>query len=343
MSEDYRWSSDADRFRGEEGRDQDWRRGSGGSQDWRRDYRNREEHAYGRGRDDRGGYGGYGQGGDFRRSEDFRGDFRQGADYRSGAFGGYGRDFAGSNDMPGSRSEMGRDREWAGGRGRSEFKYGHQTGYDEYPSFGGESYGRMAQPNWPSGLGRDYGREEWARGRRAYYGDEGSRRDRGEERGFFDRAGDEVSSWFGDENAERRRERDARRDERDARREERRGRGPRNYARSDDRIREDVCDRLTDDSLVDASDVEVAVSGSEVTLSGTVDSRDQRRRAEDLAERISGVTHVQNNLRVKMHGMSGTGSSAGQSGAISGSGMAQTAGAVGTEAAKHQGTMRKSA
>lgn len=36
-----------------------------------------------------------------------------------------------------------------------------------------------------------------------------------DDRGFFDRAGDEVRSWFGDEEAERRRRWDARQDERD--------------------------------------------------------------------------------------------------------------------------------
>jgi osmotically-inducible protein OsmY len=32
-----------------------------------------------------------------------------------------------------------------------------------------------------------------------------------------------------------------------------RGRGPKNYQRSEERIREDVCDRLSDDYLIDAS------------------------------------------------------------------------------------------
>ena len=105
---------------------------------------------------------------------------------------------------------------------------------------------------------------------------------------FLDRASDEVASWFGDHEAERRREQD-----------QHRGRGPKGYTRSDNRIREDVSDRLTDDNFVDASNIEVAVMGSEVTFSGPIGSRDQRRRAEDCAERVSGVTHVQNNLRVK--------------------------------------------
>jgi hypothetical protein len=34
-------------------------------------------------------------------------------------------------------------------------------------------------------------------------------------------------------------------------------------------------------------------------LAGTVDSRDQKRRAEDCAENVSGVRNVQNNLRVE--------------------------------------------
>ena len=76
------------------------------------------------------------------------------------------------------------------------------------------------------------------------------------------------------------------------------GRGPKGYRRSDDRIREDVCDRLTDDWHIDASEMEVAVQNGEVMLSGTVQSRDEKRRAEDLAERIAGVRDVHNNLRV---------------------------------------------
>lgn len=107
------------------------------------------------------------------------------------------------------------------------------------------------------------------------------------DRGFFERASDEVASWFGDRDAEQRREMDHR------------GRGPKGYHRTDARIQDDVSDRLADDRYVDASDIEVSVSGGEVTLGGTVDSRGARRRAEDLAEQASGVTYVQNNLRLR--------------------------------------------
>jgi osmotically-inducible protein OsmY len=77
-----------------------------------------------------------------------------------------------------------------------------------------------------------------------------------------------------------------------------RGRGPRNYQRSDERIREDVCESLTQDDQIDASSIEVTVTDGEVTLTGTIFQRDDKRRAEDLAEAVSGVKDVRNNLRV---------------------------------------------
>ena len=77
-----------------------------------------------------------------------------------------------------------------------------------------------------------------------------------------------------------------------------RGVGPKNYERSDDRIREDVCERLAQDEYVDASDVDVTVSGGVVTLAGTIDRRMSKRRAEDIAESVGGVRDVQNNLRL---------------------------------------------
>jgi hypothetical protein len=80
------------------------------------------------------------------------------------------------------------------------------------------------------------------------------------------------------------------------------GRGPKGYKRSDDRIRDEICDRMTEDPALDASEIEVEVIEGEVTLSGSVMSRDQKRRAEDVAERISGVRDVTNQLRVMRNG-----------------------------------------
>lgn len=111
------------------------------------------------------------------------------------------------------------------------------------------------------------------------------------DRDWWDRTKDEVSSWFGDEDAERRRERDRVSGPH-------RGKGPKDYKRSDDRIREDVCDRLSDDDRIDASNVQVQIQGDEVILTGTVHSKEEKRRAEDLVESISGVRNVENRLRV---------------------------------------------
>jgi Flp pilus assembly secretin CpaC len=98
-----------------------------------------------------------------------------------------------------------------------------------------------------------------------------------------------------------------------------------------------VNDRLTDDPHVDASEIEVSVQNREVTLTGTVRSRVEKRHAEDIAESVSGVTHVQNNLRVQsqtsalMAGGAGETSGAGVTGAgQTGSGTATGAGGQGT-------------
>ena len=77
-----------------------------------------------------------------------------------------------------------------------------------------------------------------------------------------------------------------------------RGRGPKGYERADERIREDVCERLTDDPHIDASEIEVTVANGEVTLSGTLRSRNAKRRSEYVAEQSRGVKDVHNLIRV---------------------------------------------
>lgn len=84
-----------------------------------------------------------------------------------------------------------------------------------------------------------------------------------------------------------------------------RGYGPCGYRRSDDRIREDACELLTDDAQIDASNTEVAVQDGEVTLSGGVNSRAEKRRAEDIIAQLSGVKDVHNRLRVVIEGSDG--------------------------------------
>ena len=188
------------------------------------------------------------------------------------------------------------------------------------------------------------------------------------DRGMTGRAADEVRSWFGDDEAQRRRERD----ERDSPRERWTGRegypdrdyryagetalgrpdwgnrqgsyeevdrfrrasseprsrtaysgpvhwrdelthvnyaglGPRGYRRSDQRMLEDVCDRLTEDRHINASDIEVKCHEGVVTLTGSVQSREEKRHAEDIAESVTGIHDVQNNLRVTSGGIGSPG------------------------------------
>ena len=76
------------------------------------------------------------------------------------------------------------------------------------------------------------------------------------------------------------------------------GRGPKNYQRSDERIHEDACERLTRAHDVDASQIEVSVKDGEITLEGTVPERRMKHGAEDCLESVSGARQVHNRLRV---------------------------------------------
>lgn len=77
------------------------------------------------------------------------------------------------------------------------------------------------------------------------------------------------------------------------------GVGPKGYQRSDERIREDVNDRLTWHGDLDASNITVTVQDGEVTLEGTVEDRRQKRLAEDIIEDISGVKDIHNHLHLE--------------------------------------------
>jgi hypothetical protein len=293
-----RWMDERDR----EWRDRDWRRSERFGRGYRRgeDDRGREQAArweeerswsaapdveggaygapgrrmaYDEDEEDRGGRAGYGSGRQMR--------------YRGPATQGYRReDYADEASRNGER------------RGGWDF----ERARDEARSWGGSD-----ERDYERGGERRYGEDQgyWSRG------DEGGRerwedrRDQGRGEGvgdLFQRAGERISSWFRGENPMRG---EARRYSADFGREPRwaperghRGRGPRGYRRSDERISEEVHERLTDDPWLDASNIRVEVKDAEVTLSGHVDDREAKHRAERLIEDISGVVNVQNNLRV---------------------------------------------
>jgi hypothetical protein len=77
------------------------------------------------------------------------------------------------------------------------------------------------------------------------------------------------------------------------------GMGPRSYVRSDQQIYEDVCERMTRDGELDASDIEVDVKNGEVNLNGEVPDRRAKRLAEDISDSVSGVQDVHNRLQIR--------------------------------------------
>lgn len=81
------------------------------------------------------------------------------------------------------------------------------------------------------------------------------------------------------------------------------GVGPKGYEPNNpERIREDVCERLTRHGHLDARHISIRVEGQEVTLEGEVDSRRAKRLAEDLAVEVRGVRDVHNHLRINREG-----------------------------------------
>jgi BON domain len=76
------------------------------------------------------------------------------------------------------------------------------------------------------------------------------------------------------------------------------GRGPKSYVRSEERILEDVSERLRDHGEIDATNVAVRVVDREVILEGTIEDRRMKRLAEDVAESVRGVADVHNRLRI---------------------------------------------
>jgi osmotically-inducible protein OsmY len=77
-----------------------------------------------------------------------------------------------------------------------------------------------------------------------------------------------------------------------------RGVGPANYTRPDERIREDLNERLTEAHDLDASGLSVEVEDGVATLSGRVPQRWMKHRAEDIADGCTGVKEIRNHIVV---------------------------------------------
>ena len=73
----------------------------------------------------------------------------------------------------------------------------------------------------------------------------------------------------------------------------------------DERLQGEVSDKLAAEMPAEADQIQVNVTRGEVTLAGTVDTSEARRRGEDIAGSIAGVVSVINNLRVRQPGGTG--------------------------------------
>ncbi|UYY76775.1 DUF2171 domain-containing protein [Sphingomonas sp. R1] len=191
---------------------------TGSPGDYTRDYGSGRDYTHSSARD----YAASGQlGGGRDRSQRDDGT-RSRADWRDQDRSSYGAQGYGPRREERGGSNEG-DRDWSDYGSRSYSNYGGYSGQDRDRDYGARDEGRMGSRDWGSrdSSSRSYGRPEQGR-----YGQDRDRGRSGEDlrgydrdRGFFDRAGDEVRSWFGDEEAERRRRQDQRYDEQQAQRE----------------------------------------------------------------------------------------------------------------------------
>ena len=70
------------------------------------------------------------------------------------------------------------------------------------------------------------------------------------------------------------------------------GKGPRNFSRTDENLREEVCEAFLMNPDLDPENIDVTVKDGVVTLKGHVRIREDRYLAEDLAREVNGVTDV---------------------------------------------------
>lgn len=255
---------------GREGREarEDWRRGGEGrSEGLGREFGGRAEWDRMRGRDPRSGHGAGRYGAGSEHGE--RGwEGSEGGGWRRSTQHEMSGEDRGSWG-PGGR--YGEREEYGGFMGGMAGRYGEGEGrWEARSDFGRGEYGR-GEYGGEVGRGHEYyGRSDWGRG--------------GEERGPMERLGERMREGW----------------------RKMTGRGPKGYKRSDERIREDVSERIAR-SNVNADEVEVKVEHAEVTLTGFVESRWDKRTIEDIAEDVFGVDEVHNHLRLRRETSATTG------------------------------------
>lgn len=255
----------------------------------------------------------YGQSGGYGRDDDWRRQQGQGRDSGDRGFGDRGFGNADQEWLRAAERRAPAYRGQGGGQSghsayfndlRSDTRYWTEP-RDEWgesrPAYHAQRYGRDYMSTGSSGYDEELGYSQgysqsrrqsmesggrWGDERRDEWRDEWRDRDddRDEDHGALynigHRIGQAMSDWFGTGAVEKRA-------------------GPRGYTRTDERIRDEICERLTFTSGVDVREVSVDVDKGKVTLGGTVHTRGQKYDIEDLADNTFGVTEVENNIRVQ--------------------------------------------
>ncbi len=245
------------------------------------------------------------------------------------------------DDEPQWRRHESRDWGDSGRRSHEESGFGQRRHYSDYDrGYRGQSGGEQSSADWGY-RDQDYRDSDYREGSRDYqarnYGGGRSRQysRHEDEYGYqpYGRRFDEPSRPYrpestGGTNWQRTSsssggfgygESAASRSERNWQRSSHAGRGPKGYQRSDERITEDINQRLTDDGDIDASEIEVQVKDGEVTLTGTVCDRQCRRDVEDVIESVSGVRDISNQLKTDKSGEQSDSGESGESRSSNGS------------------------
>lgn len=76
------------------------------------------------------------------------------------------------------------------------------------------------------------------------------------------------------------------------------GKGPRGYTKRDQAILEEICEELTRDSHIDASQLSVQVVDGVVILSGEIESLEAKDRIMGIVSEVHGISQFVNEMRV---------------------------------------------
>jgi osmotically-inducible protein OsmY len=215
----------------------------------------------------------YQQGDEYGRGGEGYGGGQQGYGSSQRGYGGSQQGYRGGQHGYGGGSQQ--------GYGGSQQGYG-SSGQSRQASYGRSQYGQRAQGGYGGGSESSQGRQDYGRQYESQSFDQPYPQGFQDSYGPSQRAtrygsGREGSAGFGSHS----------------------GKGPKGYTRSDERLKEIICEKLTDDPDIDASEISVDVTSQVVKLTGTVDDRSTKYEVEELIERCGGVKDIDNQLRVR--------------------------------------------